>query len=92
MLYLDGNEITTLGKNAFGKLNVLSLLSASNNLINNITVGAFENVRQLISLDLSFNNLSYVPPGAFLSMITCPYKTDYDLNIPALANYGCLNK
>lgn len=67
MIYLDNNEITTLHKNAFGKINVLSLLSLSNNNINNISVGAFENVRQLISLDLSYNNLTFVSPGAFAS-------------------------
>jgi Leucine-rich repeat (LRR) protein len=60
-------QITNLTKNAFGRLPVVSHLGLSNNLINNISVDAFENLRQLITLDLSYNNLTYVAPGAFTS-------------------------
>ena len=60
-------QITNLTKNAFGRLPVVSHLGLSNNLINNISVDAFENLRQLITLDLSYNNLTYVAPGALTS-------------------------
>ena len=61
------SQLVNLTKNAFGRLPVISYLGLSNNAISNISREAFENLRQLITLDLSYNNLTYVEPGAFVS-------------------------
>lgn len=64
-LYMNDNQLRILEKNAFGNLPVVSHLELRGNMIHNISYAAFESLRQLTQIDLSFNNLSWVPPGAF---------------------------
>ena len=51
-------------RKAFGKLPSVAVITLSGNKLNNISTNAFEDLLQLVTLDLSSNNLSYVPPGA----------------------------
>jgi Leucine-rich repeat (LRR) protein len=67
-LHLDGNNFTKLEKKAFGRLPVVFVLGLSHNQLWNISTQAFEGLLQLINLDLSSNNLTYIPPGAFQVM------------------------
>ena len=68
-LYLNRNNLTQLTKDAFGTLPVVSRLEVSGNQIFNVSYAAFENMQQMTTVDLSFNNLSWVPPGAFLGKL-----------------------
>ena len=57
-------------------------LSLSHNQIHNISLNAFEGLLQLINLDLSENNLTYIPPGAFQTLVALREGSfNYPLNL-----------
>nr|XP_023012445.1 toll-like receptor 7 [Leptinotarsa decemlineata] len=68
-LYLEGNNLTKLERNAFGKLPVIFELNLANNNISNITSRAFEGLLQILVLNLTNNNLKYIPTGAFQGLV-----------------------
>lgn len=63
--FSQGNNLTTLDRNAFGKVPVLFELDLSNNAINNVSTRSFEGLLQLIHLKMNNNNISVIPNGAF---------------------------
>ncbi|KAJ8943742.1 hypothetical protein NQ314_009660 [Rhamnusium bicolor] len=68
-LYMEGNNLTQLNRNAFGKLPVVFELNLANNNLNNISSRAFEGLLQVIVLNFTNNNLSYIPNGAFQGLV-----------------------
>lgn len=58
--------MTILEKGAFGRLPVVFELNLSGNQIKNVSHRAFDGLLQLLKLDLSYNNLTHIPNGAFL--------------------------
>ncbi|KAJ8983100.1 hypothetical protein NQ317_001843 [Molorchus minor] len=70
LLYkLKGNNMTTLDRNAFGKLPVVFELNLANNNLRNINTRAFEGLLQVLVLNLTNNNLTHIPNGAFQGLV-----------------------
>lgn len=61
----QGNELTKVDRNAFGKMPVLFELDISDNNIANVSSRAFEGLLQLIRLKMNNNNITVIPNGAF---------------------------
>ncbi|KAJ8958595.1 hypothetical protein NQ318_016316 [Aromia moschata] len=68
-VYMEGNNLTKLSRNAFGKLPVVFELNLANNNLNNISTRAFEGLLQVLVLNLTNNNLTYIPNGAFQGLV-----------------------
>ena len=66
-LYIIGTSITSLNQAMFTSLSQLTDLQIQGN-INSIDAKTFVNVRNLISLDLSHNQLSSISPSLFQNM------------------------
>lgn len=62
---MQGNNLTQVNKNAFGKLPTTFEINLAYNNINNVSIRAFEGLLQLLYLNLSHNNISSIPNGAF---------------------------
>ncbi|BES97939.1 LRR_TYP [Nesidiocoris tenuis] len=69
-LHLEGNNLTSLGKGAFGKLTTVFEVNVAANQIANVSVKAFDGLLQLIKLNLSHNQLDEIPNGAFQGLVS----------------------
>uniref|UniRef100_A0A8D8TJI2 Protein toll n=1 Tax=Cacopsylla melanoneura TaxID=428564 RepID=A0A8D8TJI2_9HEMI len=65
-LHLSNNKITTLDQDIYKNLTSLTLLAIDNNRLFNLTYDVFTNLPiNLISLNISSNNISVLPSGVF---------------------------
>ena len=62
------HNLIILQPSSFSRFSRLLLLVLSNNFIHSLANSHFEPVTNLISLDLSFNNIEVVPQGAFQTL------------------------
>uniref|UniRef100_A0A0A9XJQ4 Leucine-rich repeats and immunoglobulin-like domains protein 3 n=1 Tax=Lygus hesperus TaxID=30085 RepID=A0A0A9XJQ4_LYGHE len=69
-LHLQGNNLTSLGKGAFGKLPIVFELNLSENQIVNVSAKAFDGLLQLLKLNLSHNQIENIPNGAFQGLVS----------------------
>ena len=83
---LEGNQITELRKQQFGRLPVVFELNLQRNQISNISVKAFSGLLQLLKLNLSENQITKLKPGAFESLVSLSVLDLSKNKIPVLEN------
>lgn len=82
-------QLTSLPVNAFANSTTLEDIALRSNAITDIPAGAFNNLPNLVELDLSFNlNLAVIPVDLW-ALIGTPWPTATSAENPALIMTGC---
>lgn len=69
ILYLNGNNLTSLGNHAFGSLGILEILNLSMNNITTLRRRSFQGLSYLQELDLSFNKIEQIQVEQFSNLV-----------------------
>ncbi|CAG9800282.1 unnamed protein product [Chironomus riparius] len=73
ILYLNGNNLSTLGNHAFGDLPLLEVLNVAHNNITTLRRRSFQGLSNLQELDLSYNHIELLQVEQFSNLLRLRY-------------------